>query len=166
MLLTVSFTEQKFLNEAQLINYFFHELCLWCYIDWFSNIKLLPRINSIWSWLIVLLCLPCASASKESACKTGDLSLISGLGKSPGERNSYPLQDSGWEKSMDCIVHMVTKSQTWLSDFHFGYCPFEIIDLFSSLIFFFLTVSMSIFRGNKVKVKVAQLCPTLWPHGL
>ena len=34
------------------------------------------------------------------------------------EGNGYPLQDSGQENSMDCIVHRVAKSQTWLSDFH------------------------------------------------
>ena len=33
--------------------------------------------------------------------------------------NSYPLQDSGLENSMDFIVHGVTKSRTQLSDFHF-----------------------------------------------
>ena len=31
----------------------------------------------------------------------------------------YPLQYSGLENSMDCIVHGVAKSWTWLSDFHF-----------------------------------------------
>ena len=31
----------------------------------------------------------------------------------------YPLQYSLLENSMDCIVHVVTKSQTRLSDFHF-----------------------------------------------
>ena len=30
----------------------------------------------------------------------------------------YLLQYSGLENSMDCIVHGVTKSRTWLSDFH------------------------------------------------
>ena len=38
--------------------------------------------------------------------------LIPGLGRSPGEVDSYPLQYSGLEKSMDCIVHGVTKSRT------------------------------------------------------
>ena len=33
----------------------------------------------------------------------------------------YPHQYSGLENSMDCIVHGVTKSWTWLSDFHFTY---------------------------------------------
>ena len=40
-------------------------------------------------------------------------------GRSPGERNVYPLQYSGLENSMDCIVHEVAKSQTPLSGFHF-----------------------------------------------
>ena len=47
-----------------------------------------------------------------------DLGLIPGLGRSPGEGNGYPLQCSGLENSIDCIVHGVTKSQTWLSNFH------------------------------------------------
>ena len=65
-----------------------------------------------------LLCgLPCGSAGKESACKAGDLGSILGLGRSPGEGKGYPLQYSGLENSMDCIVHGVAKSRTLLSDF-------------------------------------------------
>ena len=30
------------------------------------------------------------SAAKESACNTGDLGLIPGLGRCPGEGNGYP----------------------------------------------------------------------------
>ena len=41
-----------------------------------------------------------------------------GLGRSPGEGKGYPLQYSGLENFMDCIVHGVAKSQTGLSDFH------------------------------------------------
>ena len=37
---------------------------------------------------------PCSSVGKESACSAGDLGLIPGLGKSPGEGNDYPLQYS------------------------------------------------------------------------
>ena len=40
----------------------------------------------------------------------GDLGSIPGLGRSPGERNGYPLQYSGLENSMDCVVHGVTES--------------------------------------------------------
>ena len=61
---------------------------------------------------------PCHSAGKESACNAEDLILIPGLGSSSGEGKSYLLQYSSLENSMDCIVHGVTKSQTWLSDFH------------------------------------------------
>ena len=49
------------------------------------------------------------SAGKESSCNVGDLGSIPGLGRSPGEGNGYPLQYSGLENSMDCIVHQVTK---------------------------------------------------------
>ena len=55
----------------------------------------------------------------ESTCNAGDLGSIPGLGRSPGEGKSYPLQYSGPENSMDCIVHGVAKTWTGLSDFHF-----------------------------------------------
>ena len=62
---------------------------------------------------------PGCSAGKESACNAGDLGLIPGSGRSPGEGKGYPLQYSGLENSMDCINCGVIKSQTRLSDFHF-----------------------------------------------
>ena len=34
---------------------------------------------------------PGGSDGKESACNAGDPDLLSGLGRSPGEGNSYPL---------------------------------------------------------------------------
>ena len=55
---------------------------------------------------------PGGSAGKESACSTGDLGSIPGLGRSPGEGKGYPLQNSGLENSFDCIVHGVAKSWT------------------------------------------------------
>ena len=55
---------------------------------------------------------PCGSAGKESAHNAGDLGSISGLERSPGEGKVYPLQYSGLENSMNCIIHWVTKSQT------------------------------------------------------
>ena len=54
----------------------------------------------------------CGSAGKESSCNVEDLALIPLLGRSPGEGKGYPLQYSGLENSMACIVHGVTKSQT------------------------------------------------------
>ena len=61
---------------------------------------------------------PCDSAGKEYARNVGDLGSIPGLGRSPGEEKGYPLQYSGLDNFMECIVHGVTKSQTRLSDFH------------------------------------------------
>ena len=46
---------------------------------------------------------------------------ISGLGSSPRGGHGNPLQHSGLEKSMEYIVHGVTKSQTRMSDFHFHF---------------------------------------------
>ena len=60
----------------------------------------------------------CGSAGKEAACYVGDLGLISGLRRSPGEGKGCPLQYSGLENSMDCIVSGVAKNWTGLSDFH------------------------------------------------
>jgi len=64
---------------------------------------------------------PYGSSGKESTCNEGDLGLILGLGRSPGEGKGYPLQYSGLENSIDCIVHGVAKSQTRLSGFHFHF---------------------------------------------
>ena len=61
--------------------------------------------------------IPGSSDGKESACNAGDPDLIPGLGRSPGEESSYPLQYSCLENSMDggawwTTVHGVAKSQT------------------------------------------------------
>ena len=66
----------------------------------------------------VIMGFPCGSAGKESNFNAGDLSSVPGLGRSPGEGKGYPLQYSGLENSMDCIVHGATKSQIRLSEFH------------------------------------------------
>ena len=69
-------------------------------------------------WGHLLVGFPDGSAGKESTCNVGDLDLIPGLGRAPGEEKGYPLQYSGLENSMGCVVHGVTKSQTRLSYFH------------------------------------------------
>ena len=56
---------------------------------------------------------PGSSADKESACNVGDLGLIPGLGRSPGEGNGYLLQYSGLENSMDCIVDGIPRPEYW-----------------------------------------------------
>ena len=67
---------------------------------------------------IALSCCPCGLAGKESACSTGDLGSICGLGRPLEKGNEHTLQCSGLENSMDWIVHGVAKSQTRLTDFH------------------------------------------------
>ena len=60
---------------------------------------------------------PGCASSKESACSVGDLGLIPGWGRSPGEGNGNPLQYSFLENPMDrgawrATIHRVTESQT------------------------------------------------------
>ena len=67
----------------------------------------------------VYICLwgfPSGSDSKESACNAGDPGSVLGLGKSPREGNSNPLQYSCLENSMDtgawwATVHGIAKSR-------------------------------------------------------
>ena len=49
-----------------------------------------------------------------------DVGWMPGLGRSPEGGHRNPLQYSGLENSMDCIVHGVTKSRTRLSGSHFS----------------------------------------------
>ena len=57
---------------------------------------------------------------KNLPANAGDLGSVPGSGRSPGERNGYPLQYSSLENSMDrgawrATVHGVVKSRTRLS---------------------------------------------------
>ena len=59
---------------------------------------------------------PGGSDSKESACNAGDLDLIPGSGRSPGEGHGDPLQYSCLENPRDgeawrAIVHGAAKNQ-------------------------------------------------------
>ena len=72
----------------------------------------------------VFLGYSCGSAGKESACNAGDLGLLPGLGRSPGEGNLlltlvgriYPLWYSGLENSMDSPWGCKESDRTeWLS---------------------------------------------------
>ena len=72
-------------------------------------------------WFTENMGFPGGSDNKESACSAGDMGLIPGSGRSPGEGNGYPLQYSCLENPMDrgvwrATVHEVAKSQTWLRD--------------------------------------------------
>ena len=69
---------------------------------------------------------PHSLVGKESTCNAGDLGLIPGSRRSPGEGSGNPLQYSCLENPMDrgawwVTVHGVTKSQTRLRDFIHSY---------------------------------------------
>ena len=69
-----------------------------------------------------LMGFPGGSEVKVSACNVGDLGLIPGSGRSPGEGNGNPLLYSCLENPKDkgacwATVHGVAKSRTRLSDF-------------------------------------------------
>ena len=49
---------------------------------------------------------------QTSDFNAGDPSSMPEMGRSAGEGKGYPLQYSGLENSVDCIVHGVTESQT------------------------------------------------------
>ena len=59
---------------------------------------------------------PCRSVGKESTCSVGDLGLIPGLERSPGEGNGNPLQYSCLENPMfrgtQVTFYGVMKSRT------------------------------------------------------
>ena len=57
---------------------------------------------------------PGGSASKESACNAGDLGLIPGLGKSPGEEKGYPLQDSWASLVTQLVKNLPAMRETWV----------------------------------------------------
>ena len=89
-----------------------------------------------------------SSIGKESACNVGDPSLSLWSGRYAGEGNSYPLQYSGLENSMDrgdwqATVHGLTKSWTQLSDFHFlFFCHRVVLTMYLKLFIFLLAVSI------------------------
>ena len=94
---------------------------LYIQVSWFYSVLLALHSHTQKKWTFIEHP-PYGSAVKESSCNAGDLGSIPGLGRSPGEGKGYPLQYSGLENSMDCVVHGVAKSQTGLSNFHFHYC--------------------------------------------
>ena len=72
---------------------------------------------------------PDGSDSKESVCNMGNLGLIPGSRRSPGEGNGNPFQYSCLENSMDreawqATVPGVTKSWSRLSDYTFTFKNF------------------------------------------
>ena len=93
---------------------------------WLPTVCDFSGLTSFSSWIetpsfiirVISRGFPDSSADKESVWHAGDPGSTPGSGRSPGEGIGYPLQYAGLEKFMDCIVHGVTKSWTWLSNFH------------------------------------------------
>ena len=84
------------------------------------------KISLLSSSVYSLLGFPTGSDSKASACKTGNLGSIPGLGRSSEKRKDNSLQYSCLENFMDrgawqTTVHRVAKSPIQLSDFHFNF---------------------------------------------
>ena len=67
-------------------------------------------------------CFSGGSDSKESACSGGDLDLIPGFGRSPGEGNGYPLQYSCLENPVERSLAGCPWSHRVRHDFHFHDC--------------------------------------------
>ena len=57
---------------------------------------------------------PGGSVGKESTCNAGDLGLIHGLGRSPGEGNSYPLQYSWLSLVAQLVKNLPAMKETWV----------------------------------------------------
>ena len=96
-------------------------LLVFTHVVWYSVISHIYINNCISNAAFSHLGFPCGSTDKESACYVGDLCSIPGLRRSPGQGKGYPLQYPGLENTVDCIVHVVTKRQTWPSDFLFTF---------------------------------------------
>ena len=57
---------------------------------------------------------PGSSAGKESTCNTADLSLIPGLGRSPGEGKGYPLQYYWASLVAQLVKNSPAMQETWV----------------------------------------------------
>ena len=90
-----------------------------CRISWFDSLggKIPWRRDGLPT--PVFLGFPCGSAGKESACNVGDLGSISGLGRSPGEGEGYPLRCSCLDNVMSYTESQRVRLR--LSNFHFRF---------------------------------------------
>ena len=67
----------------------------------------MPHLEKAWGF-------PDSSAGKESACNAGDLGLIPGLGRSPGEGVGYPLQYSWVSLVAQIEKNLPVMWKTWV----------------------------------------------------
>ena len=110
-------------------NNLFHEMEEWKVVIIVDMMRIRSFINILnfcfIDFLLNSVGFPCGSAGKESTCNgnVGDLALIPGLGRSPGEGKSYPLQYSGLENIMDWRSPWGRKESD-MTDFHFHFTEF------------------------------------------
>ena len=102
----------------------------------------------------------CGSAGEESVCNEGDLGSIPGLGRSPGEGKAYPLQYSGLENSMVCLVHGVANCWTQLSDLHKSHTKSNILPPV-----FPCDLSVNVLPYNQSSFSSIEACSTLSTPG-
>ena len=98
---------------------------------------------------------PGRSSVKESTCNVRDLGSIPGLGRFPKEGKGYPLQCSGLEDFMDCIVHGVAKSWTQLSDFTFT--TISILFIYTLLNTYIVLDFVCVYKGAISSVLIIML---------
>ena len=93
-----------------------------CWGQWklaFGQKLLAPQVADLWkkanfSPNLLLYWASLVAQLVKNPPAMGDLDSTPGLGRSPGEGKGNPLQYPGLENSMECIIHGVAKSQTWL----------------------------------------------------
>ena len=105
------------------------KLCKPCYIIFVKN-KCKCVFIYVYIYAPIYIGFPCGLDSKESTCNAGDLGLIPGLGRYPGEGNGNPLQYSCLENSMDrgawwATVHGLQRvGHDWATNTHV--CMYEV----------------------------------------
>ena len=105
----------------------------------------------------VFLGFPCGSAGRESSCNAGNLGLIPGLGRSPGEGKGYPLQYSGMDNSINCVQSMGSQKvrHDWVT-FTFYVFDYVVINWLYAInsttvnIFFYLGVKMGMANETSI----------------
>ena len=117
---------------------------------WYNWYSLLVKKNEKF-YLVVfpLLSFPCSSAGKESTCNAGDLGSIPGLEDPLEKGKGHPLQYSGLENSMDCIVHGATESDTSEQPSLTSLSPFRLNAIFLMEINFSKSNAMRLYLNTR-----------------
>ena len=114
-----------------------------------------------------IISLPGGSDSRESACNTGDLDSVSGLGRSPGERNGNPPQYFAcripWTEEPGRLQPMGSQrvEHSWITNtFTFIYC--SLMSLLGPTLILEATTVMIFFCHTCHTNAIIQYTLTLW----